>query len=138
MSGQRDRQPLDPEPQQPARAHDGPQQPHEIPHVLRDLQLRRVLGMSEGSFYRRKQRGEFVFLQLRPQLPGPTQYSGALLTRWLAGELIAAPGSRLFFASAERRRAHANQPVAKVVGRRHSGSVAANTSAAPVKEVDTK
>ena len=58
-----------------------------FPATLRDLDLMAVLGVGKSWFYRRKVKGEFRFLELRPQLAaGNTLYSGRLVDRWVRGE----------------------------------------------------
>ena len=55
---------------------------------LRDADLMRRIGIGHSAFYKRKAKGEFEFLELRPQLSGSnTLYSAHLVAKWLRGEL---------------------------------------------------
>lgn len=94
-----------------------------IPATCGDLYLRtRVLGLGRARYFQRKARGDFRFLELRPQLPeSNTRYSGHLIARWTRGELVAPSQGRQFFKSAtgsrtgRPRKASANQAVAGTV-----------------------
>jgi hypothetical protein len=79
-------------------------QPATAPPALSDGQLAAAIPIGLSSFYRRKRRGEFRFLELKPQLrEGNTLYSGALVARWLNGEAMPdAPAGRSFFNGARR------------------------------------
>lgn len=70
-----------------------------IPARCTDAELLQGLGLSHSTFYRLKSRGTFRALEI--EMPGAnTQYSGAQILRWLAGErvVIEAPSSgRSFF-----------------------------------------
>lgn len=81
-----------------------------LPKQLRDHELRAVLGLGHSSFFRRKRAGHFRFLEIQPQLPvADTMYSGALVDRWLDGEMTAdgepRPVTRRFFGSAHALKA---------------------------------
>ncbi len=74
-----------------------------IAAVLTDTTLADGLGLGLTAFYARKNAGHFAFLELNPQLPASnTRYSGALVSRWLNGEHVAAPAptTRRFFGKA--------------------------------------
>lgn len=74
--------------EQPVRSEDGAHQ--SIPLTLCDRDLMTIIGRGATAFYKRKARGEFAFLELRPQLSDSnTIYSGHLVTKWLRGELVA-------------------------------------------------
>jgi hypothetical protein len=73
-------------------------EPREIPHVVGDGLLANLLDISADTYARRKKRGDFAFLLLRPQPAGRTQYSGALVARWLGGEDLTAIGGSRYFA----------------------------------------
>jgi len=68
-----------------------------IPDTLTDSELAARLALSLSTFYRSKRRGDFRFLELDPQLPGHTRYSGTKLARWFTGEPVAAASGRTFF-----------------------------------------
>jgi hypothetical protein len=53
--------------------------------TLIDSELSARIPMSTATFYRRKRRGDFSFLEVVPQLPGPTRYSAEKVDRWLRG-----------------------------------------------------
>lgn len=82
MSAHKGRQPLASEVEQPIRSEHPSDQP------LRDSDLMRRIGIGHSAFYKRKVKGEFEFLELRPQLSGSnTLYSAHLVAKWLRGEL---------------------------------------------------
>lgn len=92
-----------------------------IPAICTDADLMTIIpNMTHSAFYPRKARGEFAFLELRPQLPGSnTRYSGHLLQQWLRGELVLPGDSRRFLTAAKRTgrpkgratvHAHGSQP----------------------------
>lgn len=59
-----------------------------FPITLRDVELMAVIGVGKSWFYRRKAKGEFRFLEVRPQLTATnTLYSGRLVDLWVRGEL---------------------------------------------------
>lgn len=57
-----------------------------FPVTLIDADLMAVLGRGHSSFYKLKAAGAFKFLEVRPQVPGATLYSGRLVERWVRGE----------------------------------------------------
>jgi hypothetical protein len=70
--------------------------------VLFDRDLARLLGMGTSQFYKRKKAGEFRRFECSPQLPhSDTRYSVALVQRWLDGEPLDAPSSRVCFPKAK-------------------------------------
>jgi len=72
-----------------------------VPSVITDTQLAARIGLGLTAFYARKNAGDFAFLELKPQLPNSTtRYSGALVSRWLAGEDLTVVASRRFFGKA--------------------------------------
>lgn len=70
-----------------------------FPAVLRDPDLMKVLGLRHSAYGKRKARGDFEFLKLRPQPQGNTLFSGRLVQQWVRGEL----GESRFFQGARRR-----------------------------------
>lgn len=76
-----------------------------MPLTLGDTELAARLGIGLTVFYKRKRRGDFLFLELKPQLPASnTKYSGLLVAKWLRGEPVAVPGApRAHFGSARDR-----------------------------------
>lgn len=75
-----------------------------MPSTLTDTQLAERIGLGLTVFYERKNAGHFAFLELKPQLPNSnTRYSGALVSRWLAGEDLSVPASRQFFGKASAK-----------------------------------
>lgn len=91
--------------EQPDRAAHVAGQARQIPAVVRDGLLIDLLGISPDTYCRRKKAGRYAFLLLRPQASGPTEYSGALVARWLNGEdLSIVEGSRFFAKGRAARR----------------------------------
>ncbi len=70
-----------------------------IPARCTDSELLHGLGFSHATFYRLKAKGTFRALEIA--MPGAnTQYSGALILRWLAGEknpTVASSSARPYF-----------------------------------------
>lgn len=86
-----------------------------IPVTVGDLQLAAMLGIALSTFYARKRRGDYRFLELKPQLAATnTKYSGFLVARWLRGENVTPGAPRPHFGSARER---GNQGVAVTHGR---------------------
>jgi hypothetical protein len=56
-----------------------------VPAVMNDADLRRVLDISVSAFYQMKKDGKFDGLMCKPQITKNTRYSGALVSRWIAG-----------------------------------------------------
>jgi hypothetical protein len=79
----------------------------EIPRVVGDGLLAALLDISADTYARRKRRGDYAFLLMRPQPAGRTQYSGALVARWLNGEDLSAIGGSRFFAKGRPALQHA-------------------------------
>lgn len=79
------------------------QQPErDLDPALRDTDLMRLVGLRSSQFYKRKARGDFRFLELRPQLPNAgTRYSRALVQQWLDGELVEGMAAIRFFTKAQ-------------------------------------
>lgn len=61
-----------------------------FPVLLRDDDLRQVLGVSWSTFYRLKKLGRFRPLIVQPVLTTTIRYSGLLVERWVKGELTQA------------------------------------------------
>lgn len=57
----------------------------EIPALLTDNDLRRVLGIGWTQFYGLKKRGRFAQLIAHPVLTTTPRYSGVLVKQWVSG-----------------------------------------------------
>jgi hypothetical protein len=60
-----------------------------FPALLKDRQLRRVLGVGHSYFFRLKKQGRYDALMVLPRLVNGTRYSGELVRRYVSGDLAA-------------------------------------------------